>query len=235
MSSELQLQKYIFDTYGEDISSVSALGSSGNSKVYCFNYFTVKHFTGQYIELIHDIINNEVNTLRSISLPGENYFIKLIGFNINHNIIVYRTVSRVILYDDIIQSYKLIKDVAEDLYILHSRGFKHGDTSVHNIGFIDGRYIFFDFEGVRAITNSQEDAYKDVNDFLENLIILYKQKGFNILEDNVRNIKLLIDTCSITVRNINIRGVSGKTKIRKDTTYFYDIHMFLIILKIIGI
>ena len=232
---DIELQKHIYDTYGKDIRLVPAIGSSGNSNVYCFNDITVKHFTGKKFDLIHEIINNEVTVLRDISLTDENYFIKLIGFNLDHNIIIYQTVSCVILSDDIRQCYKLIKDVAENLYILHSRGFKHGDTSVYNIGFIDGRYIFFDFEGVRAITDSREDAYKDVNGFLENLIFLYRKNGFNELADNVKRIKLLIDTCSVTIRHINIRGLFGKMRLQEDVRYFYDINTFLNMLRIIGI
>jgi RIO-like serine/threonine protein kinase len=159
---------------------------SGKTKVIITPKFVIKIFPNS------NDIEPEINILSEID---SKFIIKLVYFQKNPSILVYEKIKPLKgigpngLLGSMDNMIKLVCNISEALYDIHTKGYIHGDVAIGNIG-LDSKnnYILFDFEDTIK-TNSPEKRYKDVEMFLEDLIIQYKDYQdiklvlINILEE----------------------------------------------------
>lgn len=65
--------------------------------------------------------------------------------------------------------YKLLWDISKCLCGLHINKILHGDARLDNIGIINDRFVLFDFDGAKIVTDSNFSFMKDISDFVESI------------------------------------------------------------------
>jgi serine/threonine protein kinase len=191
---------------------------SGKTTVLIFKTIVVKMFPKQIN------ISKEIDILEK--LKKEKYFIKLIDYSTNPNILIYNRVTPLSEIKSL-DIKKLLFDIALGLEIIHSKNIIHGDVANTNIGYDGKNFVLFDFE-TSEFSPDMEKKYYDVSMFLVDLIILYeknkeiKELLSNILE-NLEN-KYVKSTTTTTM-------FLGKERIRKIKEYNYPDDGFLNVLN----
>lgn len=65
--------------------------------------------------------------------------------------------------------FKLIWDISKCLYGLHVNNILHGDARIDNIGILNDKFILFDFDGSKVVTEPNFTFLKDISDFVESI------------------------------------------------------------------
>lgn len=150
-----------------DTNPIIASGS-GKTKVFVYSNLVLKIFPDT------DDISTEIEALQTIQ---SKYIVKMIDFVDNN--------SKAIFYEKItplsqVNSPDIITEllqITSALFDIHYYGFIHGDVAVGNIGINEkSNFVLYDFESAKK-TSSDELRFKDVEMFLEDMIIDLPKKN----------------------------------------------------------
>ena len=133
--------------------------------------------------------------------------IKDILINPDINIIKYEKLKQAKPPKKLKKILILLFQMAIALKQIHKNGYKHSDVYLSNIGLRSkNEYVLYDFELAKKLDDKyfNEEMYKDVEMFLEDLIRIYTE---NNLEEN----KTLIENILEYLKNKYVHD-SGKTK-----------------------
>lgn len=178
---------------------------SGESLVLVFSNSVVKIFSDY-----HDI-TKELALFEAVN--SENV-VKVLNSNIKPNIIVYERLKKVNNPNVI----KILCNIALALYDIHVAGYIHGDVGIGNIGInSNNQYVLYDMEDARK-DSSDERRYKDVEMFLQDLIIQYKP--FPKTRQFLIDLHNEMEQKHVVKKQIR-KFFLGKERIREIKTYTY--------------
>lgn len=201
----------ILDSHGETLTNGKPLSTSGKTKMYSFPQFVLKLFP------IDQKIENEVNALKKIQSTN---IIKMIGSG--PNFIIYERITplKTIINPNKDKLIDQLCQIASALYIIHSNGYIHGDVAIGSIGINNsGNYLLYDFETTKE-DKSDEARFKDVEMFLEDFIIQYKESVQ--LQSLLTELLGKLKTKHTETKLLTRKMPSGKMKELPTITYHYN-------------
>lgn len=177
------------------------------------------------VKVFNTPIDNEIVALTTIK---SDYIIKIRRYTLNPPTIVYNKIRPLKTIDicDIDTLRSQLFDIAQALNDIHSYGYIHGDVAIGNIGIDEqGRYILYDFEFCKK-SSSSEDRFRDVDMFLDDFIIQYRD--FPDCREYLKKVKKML----YRLRKVETvqRKVLGKIVYRDVVEYNYKIGDFISIL-----
>lgn len=210
--------------------------SSGNSILLIFENFVFKIYNKSYRE---ELVR-EVNILEN--LKECKHVVKVFKNTFDNPIVVFEKLkplkSENLANFQLSDTKKLVSDIAEGLYHIHSKSYVHRDTGHSNICIRETKeeldtYVFIDFENATDFNinqpnlNFQECMYNDVNQFLEDIEIQIRNIDSNKYITKV--ISELKIKCIIQEQTQII--FLGKTRNRTISKVNYNIGDFLSIIN----
>ena len=197
--------------------------SSGNSTVSIHTEYVIKYFKDLRVMEI------ELNNTQNIVGKG---VVKILGHDKDLKSIKYERL-KTIKIQTYIEIKNILFDISIALYNIHNSGYYHGDVSIHNIGVNSKhKYVLYDFENSgKLLENASEKQYKDVEMFLENLIINYK--SYLNISTLLYNILELLKKSFTETEYIYIKWFKNSYKKREILFYNYNKGDFIKTLKYI--
>jgi tRNA A-37 threonylcarbamoyl transferase component Bud32 len=131
------------------------------------NEYVIKYFKDL------KVMKTELNNTASIVGKG---VVRILDCDESLKIIKYERLKTISNLESYLDIKNILLDISIALYNIHKSGYYHGDVSVHNIGLNSkDKYVLYDFENSGKLPDNimekTEKQYKDVEMFLENLII----------------------------------------------------------------
>jgi tRNA A-37 threonylcarbamoyl transferase component Bud32 len=200
----------IADELKEDFDRSRMLQGSGESTIVEFPELVLKIFDEEHDTSIEATILNTVDSDNIIRMVGH-----------GDDYIAYEKIKPLKeivnpTRDELVQQ---LANIAVGLYDLHSAGYVHGDVAIGNIGINGkGNYILYDLE-TAVETDDPGLRYRDVEMFLEDLVIQYKERS-----ELQRIVKDLLEKMRREHRREQIvrrRMPSGRYRELKSYTYVY--------------
>ena len=207
-------------------------GSSGKTLVLIYDDIVIKIFP------TIQKINDEVEVLLNVR---SYYIIKLIGYNLEHNFIIYEKIQD---WDELNENklsfdkfYLKICSVACALYDMHHKGYKHGDVFAGNIGINNkGNFVLYDLESAKKMPSEKnvtesEEMYWDVLNFLEDCIVRkYNNDQIQTLVKTLLNILRSDKYIETTLVEVISMGKMVKRSLKK---YVYEADDFVKLLVLL--